>query len=429
MGSSPPQGGYVKMTSFRVEGDIPVDLPVSNGASYLFISKKQRALTHGMHKYPAKFFPELPRWLIERYSEEGDTILDPFMGSATTNIEAMLLGRNSVGVDVDPFSRTLARAKATPLPEKKLERAWIDLRARVERYKEPKTLRGVPDFPYRTNWFEEFMLKELAHIKKQILKTDCSEKIRLFFLINFSSIIRAVSNADNNCTRTVVRKKLNKKVERGMAIKLFFRRTDQQVNNMIEFASIKPTGKVKILERADARSMPQVEDNSIDFVVTSPPYANAVDYPRTHQLEIYWLDIANGSLQGIKSQHVGTEVVSASDYKNYHSVGCEQADKVINKIYKKDPRRAYIASKYLLDMFANLREVNRVLKPGRHYAIVVGDNMMCGQRFETWKYLKDTAPSLGFSVEVRFVSEVINHFIKVPRKERINEDHILVLRK
>ena len=54
----------------QVDGDIPVDLPTKNGDRFLFISYDQSFLTHGLHKYPAKFFPELPRWLIKRYSQE-----------------------------------------------------------------------------------------------------------------------------------------------------------------------------------------------------------------------------------------------------------------------------------------------------------------------------------------------------------------------
>ncbi len=104
----------------RVDGDIPVGLPVSTGDRYLFINYDQTALTHGLHKYPAKFFPELPRWLIRRYSMELDTILDPFSGSGTTGLEALLLRRNSVGIDVDPFSRFLSKVKVTPLEEDEL---------------------------------------------------------------------------------------------------------------------------------------------------------------------------------------------------------------------------------------------------------------------------------------------------------------------
>ena len=97
----------------RVDGEIPINLPISNGDRFLFISYDQSKFTHGFHKYPAKFFPELPRWLIKRYSNKGDTVLYPFSGSGTTNVEALLLRRHSLGVDVDPFSRFLSKIKTT----------------------------------------------------------------------------------------------------------------------------------------------------------------------------------------------------------------------------------------------------------------------------------------------------------------------------
>lgn len=78
---------------------------MENGQRFLFISYDQSRYSHGIHKYPAKFFPELPRWLVQKYSKVGDVVLDPFMGSATTNIECLLNERNSVGIDVDPFAR------------------------------------------------------------------------------------------------------------------------------------------------------------------------------------------------------------------------------------------------------------------------------------------------------------------------------------
>ena len=414
---------------FRVEGSIPVSLPVQNGGKFLFISHDQRALTHGIHKYPAKFFPELPRWLIEKYSKKGDTVLDPFMGSGTTNIEASLLNRNSIGIDVDPFSRFLARIKTTPLLEGELTSAWHSIRERVETYLEPTHFDGVPKFPYRDNWFKSHALKELAHIKIVIEKTDTTRNIKNFFLVCFSSIIRQVSEADNNCTRTVIRKKLGKKVLAGDAINLFLKRAKIQVENMRAFATLKPAGKVFILDNSDARNMGILENESIDLALTSPPYLNAVDYPRTHQLEIYWLGFANGSLQSLKSRHVGTEVVKSKDYSKLHKTGCSEADSVIEKIYRTDPRRAYIATKYMGDMFANLREVYRVLKPGAVYVVVIGNNLVRGFEFETWRYLCSEAPKIGYMINCHFISTIINHFIKVPRKERINEDHVLVLRK
>ncbi len=414
---------------FRVEGDIPVSLPIENGNRFLFISRDQRALTHGIHKYPAKFFPELPRWIIQRYSERGDMLLDPFMGSGTANLEASLLGRHSIGVDVDPFSRFLATVKTTVLSEDKLTEAWQSLRKRVESYSEPSHFDGVLEFPYRDNWFKPYILKELAHIKTEIEKTDASQKIKDFFLVCFSSVIRQASEADNNCTRTVVRKSLGKKVLPNMAIDLFIKRTDTQVENMRELATLNPSGNVFIPDNVDAREMPIVRSESIDLALTSPPYVNAVDYPRTHQLEIYWLGFESGSLQPLKKRHVGTEVVRAKDYSELHKTGCKEADEAIAEIYATDPRRAYIATKYMWDMFANLKEVYRVLRPGAAYVLVVGNNLIRGVKFETWRYLCSEAPQMGYEIECHFISAVINHFIKVPRKERINDDYVLVLRK
>ncbi|MFA5806387.1 MAG: DNA methyltransferase [Melioribacteraceae bacterium] len=414
----------------RIDGEIPKDLEIENGQRFLFISYDQTKYSHGIHKYPAKFFPELPRWLIKKYSNPYDLILDPFAGSATTNIEALLSNRNSIAIDVDPFARYLAKVKTTPINNQELDYAVDYILKELVNYTPflvDKT--DIPDFPYRENWFINEILLELAFIKKTILKTATNQDIKDLCLISMSSVIRAVSNADDNCTRTVVRKKLNKEVFPSFALTKFaenlilnsFRIKDftnrYQFDNYVEI----PTGN-------DARFL-TYPDNSIDLAITSPPYANAVDYPRTHQLEMYWLGLANGSLSKLKEIHIGTEVVKINDYKNLHLIGEDQADQKIKAIFNSDPRRAFIAYKYLYDMSLNMKEVYRKLKPGARYIVVVGNNRIKGELFESWKYLMNLSKGLGFNIENYFGSEIIKHFIKVPREERINTDWIIVLRK
>jgi len=80
-------------------------------------------------------------------------------------------------------------------------------------------------------------------------------------------------------------------------------------------------------------------------------------------------------------------------------------------------------------MKQNIEEVYRVLKPGARYVVVVGNNKICGQLFENWKYIIELALKTNFSLENYFGSEIIRHFIKVPREERINTDWVIVLRK
>jgi len=412
----------------RVDGEIPVNLPIENGQRFLFISYDQSILTHGLHKYPAKFFPELPRWLIKRYSKENELILDPFSGSGTTNLEALLLRRHSVGVDVDPFSRFLSKVKVTPLDERELKSSQKHLLRFIVNYQPSKVSEtDIPTFPYRDNWFNKEIILELAYLKKTIESLDTSHEIKNFFKICLSSIIRSVSNADDNCTRTVIRKKLNKKVYPSDVLKRFAEVILVNVPKMIEFSRTCPQGiNVIFPDNMDARDI-KYKQGTFDLALTSPPYVNAVDYPRTHQLESYWLGLAEGSLTPLKKKHVGTESVSSSEYKKLHKIGIEEADIVISRIFKKDPRRAYIAFKYLDDMRKNLAEVYRVLKKDGRYIIVVGNNRIRGEVFENWKYIMRLAEDTGFNVEKYFASEIIKHFIKVPRDERINTDWILVL--
>ncbi len=417
-----------KAVPICIKGDIPIDLNIGDGQRFLFISNDQRAYTHGIHKYPAKFFPELPRWIIRRYSKAGDLVLDPFMGSGTANLEAMLLGRRSVGVDIDPFSRFLSLVKTTPLNMDELLRANERIRSYLDTFSSSCLINGVPYFPYRDGWFKPHVLRELAFIKAGIVKLKCSSSLRNFLFICFSSIIRQTSQADNNCTRTVVRKKLNKVIKAGYAISLFQKRLKSSTQGMLEFSNAK-LAAVEIPNNASATDLHIYGNETFELALTSPPYMNAVDYPRTHQLEMYWLGFANGSLRDLKVNHVGTEIVSAQDYVHLHQTGIKTADAVIKSIYQTDPRRGYIAYKFIQDMVLNMQEVYRVLKKGGRYVMVIGSNIIRGHPFETWRYLKDVAPQLGYQVECRFESGIINHFIKIPRRERIEEDHVLVLKK
>jgi len=415
----------------RIEGDIPLDLAVRPaGARFLFISRDQRAYTHGLHKYPAKFFPELPRWIVERYSRPGELALDPFMGSGTTNLEAMLRGRPSVGVDIDPFSRFLARAKTTPLTAPELTAAVAELTARLEQFDPVADAAAddIPEFPYRDNWFKPYVLRELAFIQGGIAGLSATPAVKDFLRAVFSSVIRPASQADNNCTRTVIRKKLEKRIDAGYAISLFRKRLESNVAGMLALAE-RPAAPVTIPTDCSATDLSPYPDGTFDLALTSPPYLNAVDYPRTHQLEMYWLGLAAGSLRDLKRQHVGTEVVTAAEYAELRRTGIASADAVIESIFAVDPRRAGIAYRYVQDMLQNLAEVRRVLKPGAKYVIVVGSNMMRGHTFETWRYLRDAAPDLGYRIDTWFVSGIINHFIKVPRAERIEDDYVLVLEK
>src|SRR3989339_1416472 len=79
-------------------------------------------LTHNFHTYPAKFIPQIPKSAILQFTKEGDTVLDPFCGCGTTLVEAKLLNRNAIGVDLNPIATLVSKAKTN-----KIDREQISL--------------------------------------------------------------------------------------------------------------------------------------------------------------------------------------------------------------------------------------------------------------------------------------------------------------
>jgi len=78
-------------------------------------TKNTSYITHGYYTYPAKFIPQLAERLIKEHSNEGDIVIDPFMGSGTTVVEAIVNNRTGIGTDVNEFANLLAKVKTTPI--------------------------------------------------------------------------------------------------------------------------------------------------------------------------------------------------------------------------------------------------------------------------------------------------------------------------
>lgn len=423
----------------EVEGNLDPDLEIPDRGNILIISKDQSYLTHGIHKFPAKFFPELPRYLIQKYSEVGQTVLDPMCGSGTVVLEAILNNRVGVGVDIDPIAHLITKVKTTPINSETLKNAVDALSQQIEAFRKSIDYTPViPEFNYRDSWFKPFVLNELAIIKDSIKTLGASKQISEwssiydFFHVVMSSIIRDVSNADPHCTRTVLRKKVTKKISPGVTFERFLRRLDQQVDEMRKFTEIIEGLKITdvILPIGSALET-GLDDESIDLAVTSPPYINAVDYPRTHQLEMYWLGLlGDGPLSKVKRKYIGTETVYKDEYRDLQVSGLNTLDPVLKQIFKRDPRRAFITYKFFDDMKSQFQEMMRVLKPGSRYCVTIGNNLIRGVRVKSHEILVEIAESsVGFELEKQFFSKLIRHFIRIPRKERMQGEWVLVLKK
>ncbi len=412
----------------------PVDLS-EDLAKY--IGKQVSYATHGIHRYPAKFIPQIPRFCIDSLSKKGDSVLDPFMGSGTTLLEAYMAGRDSYGIDIHPLARLIAKVKTTPVDPERLQRLSEGLLADI-RSDRADNCEHIPEIPNRDHWFKPQVLQDLATVKKHVwsLKRGPEQD---FFKICFSSIIRKMSNSDSDSLIpevTSFRKKLD---EQGKTSTDVFGKFENAVGNkMVDSEELwhasrsvmtkhRSPPSISIIGR-DARDI-ALEDDSVDLAVTSPPYASAVHYASVHKLEMYWLGLLK-DLAELDGRIVGTSRAYVDEYRPWEPrTKVPELRSVLDELVEKEKKSAYIVYKYFEDMRRNLCEVNRVLKRRGRYSIVVGENSFQRVRIPTYAILAKVAAGAGFELKEVFVFDVINRHLDIPRwnDSRIEKDHILVL--
>src|SRR6266496_3536378 len=77
----------------------------------LSLTSNTTTLTHALHRFPAKYIPQVPRWALSEFADERSVVLDPFMGSGTTLVEGLCHVAQTNGVDIDPLARLISQAK------------------------------------------------------------------------------------------------------------------------------------------------------------------------------------------------------------------------------------------------------------------------------------------------------------------------------
>ena len=144
---------------------------------------------------------------------------------------------------------------------------------------------------------------------------------------------------------------------------------------------------------ADSRRLP-LADNSVDLIVTSPPYANALDYMRAHKFSLVWLGEQVADLSNLRGKYIGAERQDSGDAEPLP----ENAQRAIASLSEVDRPKARVLAKYLREMRQAIEEMHRVVRRGRAVIVVVGPSTMKGQRVATQDYLAGIAEQAGFGV-------------------------------
>lgn len=414
-----------------------------------FLNGAER-FSHSIHPYPAKLIAHIPYFFLnnKRYIRSGEVVLDPFCGSGTTMLEANLLGINAYGADANPIARLISKCKTTLIKKEVAKRQLRQLLIQAPKIEitEPCTFSNIDI------WFSSRVQNDLSKLYAAInfIKKG---KYRDFFLMCFSAILGKTSYTD---PRIAVPVRINvKRYSEGTKSRAKAQELIEKIDNIDVFetfeiicqANIKRLSTLSTIDRLgntkivsnDARRLTSdinhtslFPDESIDMVLTSPPYASAQKYIRSSSLSLYWLRMLEGkTLVDMDNQNIGRENYCKSAIKK-KSVGIKDADEIIDKIFNKNPLRGQIVCNYLLEMEKALDESVRVLKKGRHMVLIVGNNNVCGYQFNTKHYLSEYLATKGMKLELQLIDDIKSYGLMTKRNKTANiitREWILVFNK
>ena len=391
-----------------------------------FHDQESRYASHNFHSFPAKFPPQLPKKFILGLTQPGDVVLDPMNGSGTTTLEAFLLNRRGLGFDIDPLAIQIGKVKVAQISPKFvkltgdsiLANAMLNLnlnRGELEAQLCNRWDEQTKDFI--NYWFAYETQLELIALLIQIENIEHHE-IRNFFELIFSAIVITKSGGVSLALDLAHTRPHKAKIVIDRAGKVVMgeeltkdqysrlRHATKRLRSPIdEFEKRLKTNLAGIVNDpsvgyethvlfGNAQKLP-VPENTIDLIVTSPPYAsNAIDYMRAHKFSLVWLGHRIDELGNLRGEYVGGDSLANVSFENMPAY----TEEVICKIGEKDEKKALVLRRYYSEMMRVIKEMYRVLKPGKGAVVVVGSSIMRGKDTETQNCLVDIGKSIGFDV-------------------------------
>lgn len=350
-----------------------------------------------IHPFPARMAPEIAsRSLLE--VPAGGQVLDPMCGSGTVARAAVEAGRRCVGMDVDPLAVLMARAWTTPVDLPRIHGAAEELvrdakalaDREIERPTDSATVRFI------SYWFAPRQEAELARLATALRRRE--EPIRNVLAVALSRIVISKEMMASLARDTSHSRPHKVADSNDFDVHVGFLRSARQVAARLDPGRIKGRADIR---RADARSLDDVEDASVDLALTSPPYLNAIDYLRGHRLALVWLGYGVDALRAVRADSVGTErALPETEAPDVARFVRDAEDSTLASRHRGWVRR------YAFDMTAVLRQLRRVVKRSGRVVLVLGNSFLRGATIDNASLVESLARGIGFETRSRQEREI-----------------------
>jgi DNA modification methylase len=321
--------------------------------------------THGYHRYPAKFSPNLVKKLIKEYTTESDKIADLFAGCGTTLVEAKVHGRESIGVDINPVAELITKVKTKPLSPSGLSKIYNKLEKSISCFN-PNDYKDIVKHRRIDYWFFPNHKAQIAFLYDVILSIR-NKNQRDFFLCALSNIMKNCSKWLQSSTKPQLdpqKVPTDPFISFDIQVRKMIKKNKEFYEKLDEIGHLETDCKISL---EDARKT-KIESDSIGAIITSPPYVTSYEYADIHQLTSFWFEYIT-DLQGFRKNFIGT-FYSLNEDTHTPSIW---GQKIVNDIAEKEKRTAKEVANYFNDMYAVGEEMKRILKPDGYACLVIGN--------------------------------------------------------
>lgn len=350
-----------------------------------------------IHPFPARMAPELAIARLDSLPRDF-TVLDPMSGSGTVARHASELGLKARAFDLDPLAVLVSRVASKKNDDAEIEKLGADLLNRVSQLHEAPTLHWIDGDPsaekFVNFWFGDKQrddLRKLAFCLDTAQGLGASEDGVNVLRIALSRIIITKKQTASLAQDTSHSRPHRVTTDSDYDVIEGFTKSLKQLRKRLAMLSPKVAAYV---EYGDARDLMNVEDASIDYVLTSPPYLNAIDYMRGHRLSLIWLGHRYDDLTRTRSNSIGSE---RRPDKPLTDEFLEVATSKLGKLEKLPKKHMNTIERYLGDLHKMMGEIQRVLKTGAKATFVMGDSCLTGVMISNSNGLASVAELVGLT--------------------------------